>query len=156
MKRDQNGFHTFRGYELMDKGSSQITASMEDYLEMVFRLSRKKGYTRIGDIAVALNVQPPSASNMIQKLAELGYIEYEKYGVITLTENGVLLGAYLLERHEIVERFLHVIGVTQHLLADTERIEHNLSPGTVACMDRLVTWLESNQAWKDYLGGPSD
>ncbi|NLM89411.1 MAG: Fur family transcriptional regulator, partial [Syntrophomonadaceae bacterium] len=69
---------------------------MEDYLEMVYRLSRDKGYTRISDLASALNVQPPSATNMVQKLSETPYLKYERYGLLKLTESGEEVGKYLL------------------------------------------------------------
>lgn len=56
-------FYTFREY--MDKN---LTASMEDYIEMIYRLSKDSGYTRIQELAKSLNVQPPSATKMIQKI----------------------------------------------------------------------------------------
>lgn len=118
---------------------------------MIFRLSRKKGYTRVSDIASALHVQPPSASSMIQKLAEMGYIEYEKYGVVMLSQQGAELGAYLLERHHIIEKFLKMIGVTENVLRETEKIEHNLSSNTVLCIARLVGWLSGNPDWESFL-----
>ena len=150
MHQDNDEFRTIRGYELIEK-NRQLTASMEDYLEMTFRLARKKGYTRISDIASALHVQPPSASSMIQKLAEMGYIEYKKYGVIDLNQQGAELGAYLLERHHIIEKFLKMIGVTENVLVETEKIEHNLSSNTVLCLARLAAWLECNPDWASYL-----
>lgn len=150
MPQDHNGFRTIRGYELIEK-NLHLTASMEDYLEMIFRLARHKGFTRISDIASALHVQPPSASNMIHKLAEMGYVEYEKYGVVVLNQKGTELGAYLLERHHIIEDFLKMIGVSENVLTETEKIEHNLSPGTVLCMARLAAWLEQNPGWRSYL-----
>lgn len=145
-----DGFRTIRGYELIEK-SLHLTASMEDYLEMIFRLCRHKGYTRISDVAAALHVQPPSASNMINKLTETGYVEYEKYGVVLLSQKGAEMGKYLLERHHIIEDFLNIIGVNQNVLIETEKIEHNLSPGTVLCIDLLVAWLKNTPAWSQYL-----
>lgn len=76
-----NDFYTFSEY--MKKENNSLTASMEDYLEMIYRLSIKTGFVRLHELANALNVQPPSATKMVQKLAELNLINYEKYGVIT-------------------------------------------------------------------------
>ena len=39
---------------------------MEDYLEMIYRLSKENGYTRINELSNALNVQPPSATRMVK------------------------------------------------------------------------------------------
>ena len=41
---------------------------------------------------MALNVQPPSVTKMIQKLSEINLIKYEKYGVIMLEDKGLKLG----------------------------------------------------------------
>jgi len=105
-------FYTVRGYALLKQEDSSLTPSMEDYLEMAYRLGKAKGYTRIGDLAEALHVQPPSASKMVQKLTELGYFYYEKYGLIEFTAQGRDLGDYLLQRHQTIDNFLTLIGGT--------------------------------------------
>ena len=68
-----NEFFTFREY--MRKDQELLTPSAEDYMEMIYRLSQKNGFTRVNDLASALNVQPPSVTKMIQKLAELKLIK---------------------------------------------------------------------------------
>lgn len=145
-KRQQN-FYTVRGYSLLKQEEKFLTPSMEDYLEMSYRLALKKGYTRIGDLSEALHVQPPSASKMAQKLTELGYVRFEKYGLIELTSKGKDLGGYLLKRHQIIEKLLILIGVTDNLLEQTEKIEHNLNENTVERIEVLVHFLENNHDW---------
>lgn len=140
MNSGEDKFYTVRGYELMHGEASDLTSSMEDYLEMVFRLSELKGYARMSNLAQALNVQPSSASAMVQKLAEAGYLEYRRYGMIELTVPGRELGRYLLYRHRIIEEFLSLIGVSAELLAETEKIEHNVSHNTVERIRRLITF----------------
>lgn len=140
-------FRTVRGYQIKQQESKAITASMEDYLEMTYRLAREKGYTRMGDLATALNVQPPSASKMVQKLAEMGYLQFEKYGVIELSKKGRQLGQYLLNRHETLERFLSILGVKEQLLEETEKIEHYISAETIERIMLLVEFMENNTEW---------
>lgn len=141
MCADNNEFYTFRGYANQHQG---LSASMEDYLEMIFRLSQDKPYTRIHDLAAALNVQPPSATKMVQKLAELDYLKYEKYGMIELTPSGRKIGTLLLERHERLAAFLRALGVKTNVLDDTERIEHNLSDETLACIFHFLEFMEAS------------
>ncbi|MGR6837246.1 transcriptional regulator MntR [Syntrophomonas erecta] len=140
-------FYTVRGYELLGKEGNHLTSSMEDYLEMAYRLSQEKGYTRVGDLANALNVQPPSVTSMVQKLAETPYLKYEKYGRIELTEEGYQLGAYLLKRHETIQDFLYLIGVEEGLLEETEKIEHNVSQSTMEQIMLLVDFFRSHPEW---------
>ncbi len=131
-------FRTFRGYTLLAQESGGLTPGMEDYLEMICRLAAREGFTRIQELAEALNVQPSSATKMVQRLAEGRYLIYEKYGVIKLTALGKQTGQELLARHNTLREFLAIIGATGHLLEDTEKIEHNLSQETLACITRLV------------------
>src|SRR6266516_2456998 len=53
--------------------------SAEDYLERIHELSEEKGYARVVDIATSLQVKQASVTSMVQKLGELGYLNYEKY-----------------------------------------------------------------------------
>ena len=147
MENQGREFRTVRGYQIKQQETKTITASMEDYLEMIYRLTRDKGYTRMGDLATALNVQPPSASKMVQKLAEMGYLQFEKYGVIELSKKGRKHGQYLLKRHETLERFLGIIGVKDQLLEETEKIEHYISPETIGRIMLLVEFMEYNPEW---------
>lgn len=149
MKSDDEKFYTVRGYELMHGEAGKTTSSMEDYLEMIFRLSENKGYARISDLAQALNIQRPSASAMVQKLSEAGYLEYRKYGLIELTPSGRTLGNYLLYRHNIIEQFLSLIGISAGLLTETEKIEHNVSNTTVERLQCLIKFFREQPGLKE-------
>jgi len=136
---NEEEFHTFREY--MDK---ELTASMEDYIEMIYRLSKENGYTRIQELANNLNVQPPSATKMIQKLSEMNLLKYKKYDVIVLEEDGKVLGKKLLIRHNTVEELLRIIGVDEsNILSETEKIEHTISDLTLKCIKKYINKLKS-------------
>lgn len=135
--KEREGFYTFNNY--LKNDSKLITASMEDYIEMIYRLSEEKGFTRVGDLSKALNVKPASITKMIKKLDELNLANYERYGYIKLTENGSSYGKYLLNRHNTVEKFLQVLGVKKYLLHETEKIEHVLSKET---FERIINFID--------------
>ena len=137
-------FYTFRGYELIKKNKKQLTPSMEDYLEMIYRNYQQEGYVRINQLAEKLNVKASSASKTVNKLAERGYLDYEKYGIIRLTIKGEEMGAFLLERHETVEALLRHIGVKDTVLLETELIEHCLSIDTVKNIKSFNEFLDSS------------
>lgn len=86
-------FYTQNGYDRADTGP--LTTAMEDYLEMICRLTRTGGYTRISALARELHVQPSSASKMAALLRSGGYLTNERYGCLRLTEKGSQAGAYL-------------------------------------------------------------
>lgn len=124
-------FHTVRGYQLMEKNKKLLTSAMEDYLEMIYRNSLVDGYMRINTLSELLNVAASSTTNMVQKLSRLGFVNYRKYGIILLTEEGIEVGQYLLQRHEILEEFLMNLGVKEDIIHETELIEHNISASTL-------------------------
>lgn len=146
MKIDKEEFRTFRGYTLATPQKS-LTASMEDYLEMIYRLSREDGFTRVNDLAKTLNVKPPSVTSMLQRLYERHLIRYEKYGVVILNPQGETLGGFLLKRHHMLEKFLSAIGVSENLLENVEKIEHNLTSEATQCLALLVDFIEENPEW---------
>lgn len=138
----KDDFYTFSEY--MKREDHKLTASMEDYLEMIYRISLDRGFTRIHDLAKALNVQPPSATKMVQKLSEYDFIHYEKYGILTLTEKGLKSGLFLLDRHKTIENFLKLLGISSDLLEQTEKIEHTINNETLCAIKNLVDFLSSD------------
>lgn len=137
-------FHTVRGYQLLQQNKKLLTPAMEDYLEMIYRNSLVEGYMRINTLSELLNVAAPSATKMVQKLNKLGLLEYKKYGIIFMTENGRELGKFLLQRHTIIEAFLMNLGVKEDALVETELIEHNISAGTLHKISIFNKFLEQN------------
>lgn len=137
-------FYTFRGYEQLHKEKHFLTSSMEDYLEMIYRLCKKDGYARVHQIAEALHVQDPSATKTVQKLSRLGFLQYEKYGIIQLTSKGKEFGLFLLKRHTVIEKFLTLLGVRESLQKDTEMIEHVISIELLDLLTLYSDYLKHN------------
>jgi len=122
-------FYTLKGYALHEENS--ITTSMEDYLEMIYRIHTTGKAIRIGAVAVMLNVKPSSATKMTANLKAQGLVSSEKYGYLQLTDEGLKLGQYLVFRHDTVHRLLCHINKTDNELEQTEKIEHFLNKDTV-------------------------
>lgn len=135
-------FYTFREY--LRKDQEYLSPSAEDYVEMIYRLSREHGFTRVNDLATALNVQPPSVTKMIQKLSEMKLLKYEKYGFIILEALGLEKGEALLKRHNIVESFLKLLNVQKGLLEETEKIEHMINNEILCGIHDLVDYFDKN------------
>ncbi|CAH1210177.1 HTH-type transcriptional regulator MntR [Paenibacillus plantiphilus] len=117
------------------------TPSMEDYLERIYKLIDEKGYARVSDIAEGLEVHPSSVTKMIQKLDKDNYLIYEKYRGLVLTNKGKKMGKRLMDRHELLESFLTIIGVQEeNIYQDVEGIEHHLSWDSITCIETLVEY----------------
>jgi Mn-dependent DtxR family transcriptional regulator len=138
-------FYTLKGYKI--KNEEILSSSMEDYIEMIYRLSEKSGEVRVNDLSQALNVQPPSTTKMIKRLASEGYVFYEKYGCIILTEKGRNIGGKLLKRHMIIFGFLECIGVKKNILEQTEIIEHAVNDEVLNKLYQLTEFLKNCDEW---------
>lgn len=136
-------FYTVRGYELQRYNRTMLTPALEDYLEMIYRSSLNESYIRISILAQLLNVKDSSASKMVKKLGELGFVNYEKYGIVTLTDKGKELGKELLKRHDIIKKFLMFIGCNEDALIQTELIEHIITDDTVENVQILYDFFHS-------------
>jgi len=127
------------------------TPSMEDYLERIYLLIDEKGYARVSDIAEGLEVHPSSVTKMIQKLDKDNYLVYEKYRGLMLTPKGKKVGKRLVDRHQLLEDFLKIIGVRdENIYKDVEGIEHHLSWDSITCIESLVEYFNRDpQRLKD-------
>ena len=142
--KKEREFHTVRGYQMLNAENKLLTAGMEDYLEMIYRICMEDGYVRINQLAEKLNVRPSSTTKSIQKLRELELVDYQKYGIIKLTEEGKVMGKYLLNRHEIIEEFLMHLGIEETQLKDTEMIEHDISLNSLHSISIWNKFLSNN------------
>ena len=136
---ESNKFYTLKGYALLE--GNAITSSMEDYLEMIYRIHSSGEAVRIGALAERLNVKPSSASKMVGNLKEQGLISSEKYGYIKLTDAGNELGQYLVFRHDTLHLFLCCINQSKNELEQVEKIEHFINVETVKNIRRLLDGL---------------
>ena len=119
--------------------------SAEDYLERIHELIEAKGYARVVDIASSLKVRQASVTTMVQKLGRAGFVKYEKYRGLILTEEGRDVARKIQNRHATLSRFFSLLGLdAETQRADIEGIEHHLSPATLEMLADLAGFFEAN------------
>jgi Mn-dependent DtxR family transcriptional regulator len=120
------------------------TDRMEDYLEVIYELVRQKGYATTVDISDYLNVSSPSVTRMMKKLHETGFIRYEKYRGMSLTDKGIEVAKAIHKRHGILAEFFKMIGVQDDIAnEDAEGIEHHLHSETLMKLEDFVRSLKA-------------
>ncbi|MHA1243428.1 MAG: metal-dependent transcriptional regulator [Candidatus Heimdallarchaeota archaeon] len=125
------------------KSVDVITSTIEDYLECILVLSEKGELAHVTDIAKELEVRKASVTEMIIKLEKFGFVDYEKYSPIQLTEKGKKIAESVKERHEMLRAFLLLIGVNnENANNDCCVMEHNLSKDTVEKLTSFIDFLE--------------
>lgn len=121
-------------------GNIEISASLEDYLEAIFRLIRDKNVARSKDVAQRLNVRRSSVTGALQALAERELVNYEPYEAITLTKKGHDLAEAISERHGLLQEFFYQALDLNHDIADNLacKLEHVLSDNIVKRLQDFV------------------
>lgn len=84
-----------------------MTYSEENYLKVIYHLSLNslKGITT-NSIASAMESKPSSVTDMVQKLADKGLVEYKKYQGVLLTDKGRHNALMIVRKHRLWEVFL--------------------------------------------------
>jgi DtxR family manganese transport transcriptional regulator len=127
---------------------SDLTTSVEDYLEVIYELMQEKGYARAVDISKYLCVRSPSVTSMLQRLHKKGLVVYERYRGITLTKKGERLARSVKERHLVITQFLRILGVGENIAnSDAEGIEHHVHKVTIDRVTRFVDFVGKNKEW---------
>lgn len=129
-------------HESIREGSS---TRMEDYLEVISELVEMKGYATTLDISRYLSVSAPSVTKMLQRLDDGGYLEYEKYHGINLTQKGNQIANAIRQKHGILLEFFEILGIGSDTAnRDAEGLEHHLNPKTIKQLRKFITFLKSN------------
>jgi DtxR family transcriptional regulator, Mn-dependent transcriptional regulator len=119
----------------------RLSANMEDYLEAIYRLSDKSGYSRVSTIAEAIGVKKPSVSKALKRLQREGLVAHTPYGGATVTARGKQVAEAQVRSHRALTRFLeHVLLLSEELAEhDACLMEHAISHETV---ERLVSFID--------------
>ncbi len=128
--------------------SSDLTEALEDYLEAIYDVIDDKGGVRVKDIAERLHVKNSSVSVALRNLRDAGFINYEPYGVISLTDTGFSEARRLSETHQVFRHFfVKILGVDIEAANETAcRLEHTMSPEVMARFLQFMKFISTNTA----------
>jgi Mn-dependent DtxR family transcriptional regulator len=117
-----------------------ITSSSQDYLETLLKLSESDARVRSVDVANALQVSRASVSKAMGILKEMGLILQEKYGTVTLTEEGKKAAKAVKKRHNTLKGFLlDILEVGEEAAEqDACRMEHVISLETLEKLEQFI------------------
>lgn len=121
-----------------------LSHTAEDYLEQIYLLSIRQDSVRTTDIAKAFGVKTPSVVSALKSLKEKGYVQYERYGDVTLSDAGLTRALDIYKRHKTLYRFLRLFldvpdGVASR---DACGMEHAMSPDTQSALDDWTAFLK--------------
>ena len=104
----------------------EISSSLEDYIEAVYSIYIKDNKVKAVDVARRLNVSRASVTEALQKLEQIGLINYGHYGTISVTDYGVKKAKEVIKKHVTLSDFFeNILGIEHELAEETAcKIEH--------------------------------
>ena len=117
-----------------------ISETVENYLKALFTLADEEGKVSVSDLSQCLEVSKPTANSMAKTLHQEGFLVYEKYKPLVLTDAGRKAAALVIRRHRLTEMFLvEMMGFGWDEVHDVaEQIEHVQAPQFFDRMDELM------------------
>jgi len=107
-----------------------LSAKMEDYLKAVYEAQQETdGPVSTSVVAEMLDVTPPTATSMLEKLEERDLVEREKYKGVRLTPEGETVALEVVRHHRLLETYLtEQLGYDWAAVHDeADRLEHHIS-----------------------------
>lgn len=117
-----------------------ISKALEEYLKTIYVLKKQNENVRVTDIANSMNCSKPSVNKAINILKDNGYLNYEAYGTIEMTEKGENLAKKILETYDIVYLFLKdVLGLeSEDAEKEAEKIKLSMNDNTINSLAKYI------------------
>ncbi|MDR6515511.1 metal-dependent transcriptional regulator [Chryseobacterium camelliae] len=120
----------------------KITLTEENYLKALFHVVDPEGKVTINELSKFLNVKMPSVNNMMKKFADKGWVVYETYKPLLVTEKGRREAALVVRKHRLTEMFLvkNMNFGWENVHEIAEQLEHVHSQVFFDKMDEILNY----------------
>ncbi len=124
----------------MSHDTPHATDAEQEYLESLFWLFEAGLPMTAANLARAMQLSPPTVSEMVGRLERDGYISRGTDRLISFTDSGRTHAEHVVSRHRMIERFLtDVVGVPwDDVHEEAEHLEHAMTPRFEAYMRSAV------------------
>jgi len=122
------------------KEAATISASVEDYLTAIYRLTprgKPVGPTRLAEF---MGLSGPSISIMVKRLSDQGLVVKDNGRGVALSQDGASRALAVLRKHRLAERFLvDRLGLDwAQAHVEAHRFEHALSDAVTDALERFL------------------
>lgn len=112
---------------------------IEEYLEAIYDLQKRGKVAKTGELAKILNVKPASVTEMLSKLKERGYVDYNPYRGVILTRSGEEIAERIKRHHTIASNFFRMIGVEEDVAKKLGcELEHHMNEEVAEKLEKLL------------------
>lgn len=116
------------------------STTKENYLKAIYFLQAEKGKVSLSALGKHLQVSVPTVNYMVKKLQENGWVVYEKYKPLLLTDLGKRTATLIIRKHRLAEMYLvEKMGFGWEEVHDiAEEMEHLNSDAFFDRIDELL------------------
>ncbi len=117
-----------------------LSEATQEYLESIYWLYEAGIERTQANLARALQVSQPSASEMLRRLTDDGLVSRDDHKLIQFTERGREVASRIVARHRTVEAYLvKVMGIPwDEVHEEAHAMEHSISPRLEAKMLEMI------------------
>lgn len=137
----------------LHEGERQLSPVLENYLEIIFRQETSEGAARASAIAETAGVSRSTVTSALKSLKAMGYVDYEPYSLIHLTETGLEVGRDIAHRHMVFQEFFeHILQLDARTASDVAcELEHVVPPEVIRRVGQFVLYLSSHRdVWEHW------
>jgi DtxR family Mn-dependent transcriptional regulator len=129
---------------MADATNNKLSASLEDYLEAILWIVRKKSAAQARDISKRLKVTRSSVTGALHALADRELINYAPYDVVTLTDKGRVIAEKIIRRHEALRDFFTNVLLIGRKEADAAacKVEHAIPEPVFKRLTKFAKYVE--------------
>lgn len=122
----------------------EVSATIEEYLEAIYRLQERDGAAKTTELAKRLKVALGTITNTIETMEKQNLIVHEPYKGVKLTEKGRKMALNVLRRHRLSER----------LLTDILRMEWSKAHDAACRLEHAISDRDVLKPLEKALGNP--
>ena len=133
-----------------------LSASLEDYLEIICNLLETSNSVKAVEVARKLNISRASVSEALTKLAEKELIVYESHKGITITKDGLKKAKQVIEKHNTITAFFEsTLGLNRQSAEENAcKIEHVIDDEVFERLQKFQKYCsENNKVAEDFKKG---
>lgn len=126
---------------------SDLSASLEDYLELICNLLETSQSVKAVEIAKKLNISRASVSEALTKLVEKNLIIYEGHRGITITPDGLKKAQEVILKHKTFTAFFEeTLGLDREAAEENAcKIEHVITDDVFARLMDFQKYCTENE-----------
>lgn len=131
---------------------TNISASLEDYLEAIYEIIEEKQTVKAIEISRKLGVGRSSVTEALKHLSDKELINYSRYDAISLTKDGKKVAQNIMLRHNTLFAFFNQILGLSNEESDKNacKVEHVISEDALEKFMEFIEFAKTSNCIKEF------